>query len=115
MENATFWENMQTLEHSASTIEKNYKAFVSAASKFNNNFTYQYPVQYHAEIPVRSLNDAMWNTMSTTQRYIFVTIIRGINGSLTIIIGLGDTSTIMPLWQQWWIPTPMLREMMMNQ
>jgi hypothetical protein len=52
MENATFWENMQTLEQSASTIEENYKAFVSAASKFNNNIAYQYPVQYHAKIPV---------------------------------------------------------------
>ncbi len=53
MENATFWENMQTLEQSASTTEGNYKAFVSAASKFNENFTYQYPIQYHAEIPVK--------------------------------------------------------------
>jgi hypothetical protein len=53
MENATFWENMQTLEQSANTIEGNYKSFVSAASKFNNNFTtYQYPGQSHAEIPV---------------------------------------------------------------
>jgi hypothetical protein len=52
MENATFWENMQTLEQSASTIEENYKAFVSAASRFNKHFIYQYPVQYHAEIPV---------------------------------------------------------------
>ena len=52
MENATFWENMQALEHSASTIEGNYQAFVSAASRFNNNnFTYQYPAEYHAEIP----------------------------------------------------------------
>jgi hypothetical protein len=52
MENATFWVNMQTLEQSASTIEKNYNAFVSAALKLNNNLTYQYSVQYHAEIPV---------------------------------------------------------------
>ncbi len=52
IKNATFWENMQTLEQSASTIEENYKAFVSAASRFNNNIIYQYPVQYHAEIPV---------------------------------------------------------------
>jgi hypothetical protein len=52
MENATFWENMQTSEQSASTIERNYKAFVSAASRFNNNFNYQYPAEYHAEIPV---------------------------------------------------------------
>jgi hypothetical protein len=51
MENAAFWENVQTLEQSASTIEGNYKAFKSAASKFNNNFTYQYPIQYHAETP----------------------------------------------------------------
>jgi hypothetical protein len=29
MESATFWENMQTLKQSASTIEENYKAFVS--------------------------------------------------------------------------------------
>ncbi len=28
MKNATFWENMQTLEQSVSTIEGNYKAFV---------------------------------------------------------------------------------------
>ncbi len=53
LENSNFWENMQTLERSASTIEENYKAFVSAALKCNNNnFTYQYPAQYHAEIPV---------------------------------------------------------------
>jgi hypothetical protein len=45
-------KNMKTLEQSVSTIEENYKAFVSAASRFNNNFIYQYPVQYHAEIPV---------------------------------------------------------------
>jgi hypothetical protein len=31
MENATFWDNMQILEQSASTIEEKYKAFVSAA------------------------------------------------------------------------------------
>ncbi len=36
-----------------STIEKDYKAFVSAALRCNNNnFTYQYSAQYHAEIPV---------------------------------------------------------------
>jgi hypothetical protein len=52
MENATFWNNMQTLEQLASTIEGNYKSSVSAASKFNNNFTYRYPGQSHAEIPV---------------------------------------------------------------
>ncbi len=51
MENATFWENMHTLEQLASTIEGNYKAFVSAASRFNNNFSYQYPAECHAEIP----------------------------------------------------------------
>jgi hypothetical protein len=55
MENATFWENMQTLEPSAGTIEGNYNSFVSAASKFNNNFTYRYPgwdhVESQAEIP----------------------------------------------------------------
>ena len=55
MENATFWENMQTLEQSAGTIEGNYNSFVSAASKFNNNFTYRYPgwghVESQAEIP----------------------------------------------------------------
>jgi hypothetical protein len=51
MENATFWENMQTLEQSPSTIEGNCKAFVSAASRFNNNFSYQYPAEYHEEIP----------------------------------------------------------------
>jgi hypothetical protein len=39
MENATFWENMQTLEQSVSTIEEAYKTFVSAASKVTNNFT----------------------------------------------------------------------------
>jgi hypothetical protein len=50
MENATFWENMKTLEQSASTIEGNYNSFVSAASKFNKNFTYQYPGQSHGEI-----------------------------------------------------------------
>ncbi len=49
MENATFWENMQTLEQSAGTIEGNYNSFVSAASKFNNNFTYRYPGQDHVE------------------------------------------------------------------
>jgi hypothetical protein len=38
MENATFWENMQTLERSMSTIEGHYKVLVLAASKFNNNF-----------------------------------------------------------------------------
>jgi hypothetical protein len=44
---------MQTLEQSASTIEENDKAFVSAALRCNNNnFTYQYPAQHHAEIPV---------------------------------------------------------------
>ncbi len=37
MENATFWENMQTLEQSASTIAGNYNLLVSATSKFNNN------------------------------------------------------------------------------
>jgi hypothetical protein len=53
MENSTFWANMQSLEHSVSTIEENYKAFVSAALRCsNNNFTYQYPAQYHAEITV---------------------------------------------------------------
>ncbi len=55
MENATFRENMQTLEQSASAIEGNYNSFVSAASKFNNNFTYRYPgrdnVESQAEIP----------------------------------------------------------------
>jgi hypothetical protein len=51
MENATFWENMQTLEQSASTIEGNYKALVSVASRFNNNFSYQYPAEFLAEIP----------------------------------------------------------------
>ncbi len=40
------------LEHSASSIEKKFKAFVSAASRFNNNYIYQYPSQNHAEIPV---------------------------------------------------------------
>ncbi len=49
MENATFWENMQTLEQSTGTIEGNYNSFVSAASKFNNNFTYRYPGQDHVE------------------------------------------------------------------
>ncbi len=48
MENATFWENMQTLEQS---IEGNYNSFVSAASKFNNNFTYRYPGWNHVESP----------------------------------------------------------------
>jgi hypothetical protein len=43
---------MQTLKQSASAYEENYKAFVSAASRFNNNFIYKYPVQYHAEIRV---------------------------------------------------------------
>ncbi len=52
IDNATFWENIQTLEQSASTIEENYRSFVSAASRFNNNLTHQYSVQYHAEIPV---------------------------------------------------------------
>jgi hypothetical protein len=51
MENATFWENMQTLEQSAGTTEGNYNSLVSAASKFNNNFTYRYPGQSHAEVP----------------------------------------------------------------
>ncbi len=55
MENTTFWENMQTLEQSAGTFEGNYNSFVSAASKFNNNFTYRYPgrglAEIHAEIP----------------------------------------------------------------
>ncbi len=49
MENATFWENMQTLEQSAGTIEGNYNSLVSAASKFNNNFTYRYPGREHVE------------------------------------------------------------------
>jgi hypothetical protein len=52
MENATFWKCMQTLEQLVNAIEGNYKAFVQAASRFDNNFTYQYPIQYHAEIPV---------------------------------------------------------------
>jgi hypothetical protein len=53
MANATFWESMQTLEQSACRIEENYKAFVPAVSRCNNNsFTYQYPAKYHAEIPV---------------------------------------------------------------
>jgi hypothetical protein len=53
MENATFWENMQTLEQSAGTIEENYKEFASAALRCNNNnFTYQYPAEHNAEIPV---------------------------------------------------------------
>jgi hypothetical protein len=51
MENATFWENMRTLGQSASTIEGNYNLLVSAASKFNDKFTYQYPGQRHTEIP----------------------------------------------------------------
>ncbi len=52
-ENDTFWENMQTLEQSVSTIEENYKAFVSAPLRCNNNnSTYQNPAQHHAEIPV---------------------------------------------------------------
>jgi hypothetical protein len=42
---------MQTLEQSASTIEGNNNLFVSAASKFNNNFIYRYPGQSYAEIP----------------------------------------------------------------
>jgi hypothetical protein len=42
---------MQKLEQSASTIEENYQAFVSGASRFNNNFIYQYPAEHHAEIP----------------------------------------------------------------
>jgi hypothetical protein len=54
MENATFWENMQALEQSASTIEGNYQAFVSAASRFNNTFSYQYPAEYPAEIPAEN-------------------------------------------------------------
>jgi hypothetical protein len=52
MKNATFGENMHTLEQSVSTIDKNYRSFVSAASKLNNNSVYRYPVQYQAEIPV---------------------------------------------------------------
>jgi hypothetical protein len=54
MKNSTFWENMQTLEQSASTIAGNHNLLVSAASKFNNNFTYWYPgrslAEIHAEI-----------------------------------------------------------------
>ncbi len=53
MENATFWENMQTLEQAAGTIEGNYNFFVSAASKFNNNFTYRYPGRNHVREPSR--------------------------------------------------------------
>jgi hypothetical protein len=53
MENSTFWENMQMLEQTVSMIEANYKSFVLAASRFNNNFTYKYPLQRHAEIPVK--------------------------------------------------------------
>jgi hypothetical protein len=54
MENATFWEIMQTLEHSASTVAGNYNTLVSSASKCNNNFTFRYPgrslAEIHAEI-----------------------------------------------------------------
>jgi hypothetical protein len=35
-----------------SKIEENYRLFKLAASRFNNNSTYWYPIQYHAEIPV---------------------------------------------------------------
>jgi hypothetical protein len=53
MENATFWENMQIFEQLSNTIEENYKAFVSAAFRCNNdNFIYWYPAQHHAEVPV---------------------------------------------------------------
>ncbi len=41
--------NMQTLEQAAGTIEDNYNSFVSAASKFINNFTYKYPGRNHVE------------------------------------------------------------------
>ncbi len=66
----------------------------------------------------RSLNNAMWTTiMFSTPRHVIVIIVRGIKGSLIIIIIIrpGDTSTITPLWQQWWIPTWILWEMTMNQ
>ncbi len=77
LENASFWENMQTLEQSASTINENYKAFAPAALRYNhNNFTDQYPAQHHAEIPVE------------------------IPERCHIIIGPGDMITIMPLWHK---------------
>jgi hypothetical protein len=50
IDNATIWENIQTLEQSAGTIEGSYNSFVSTASKFNKNFTYPYPGQSHGEI-----------------------------------------------------------------
>ncbi len=64
----------------------------------------------------RSLNNAIWITISSTPRYIIVTVVRGIKGSrIILIIDSVDMSTIMLLWQQWWIPTWMLWEMRMNQ
>jgi hypothetical protein len=107
MENATLWENMQTLEQSASTIEENNKAFVSAALRCNiNNFT-STQLNTMQNSQWKSLNDAIWNAMFSTPPYVIALVIQVIRRSLIIIIiiGPGDMSTIMPLWRQRWILT----------
>ncbi len=106
MENATFWENMQILEQSAGTIEGNYNSFVSAASKFNKNFTYQYPGQSHgenhAEIPEgipRQCPFGGQNEHSTAQNFIIVQGIQRQDQELiiTLITGIQDQSLIITL------------------
>jgi hypothetical protein len=45
----------------------------------------------------RSLNDTMWSAVFNAPQDAIATIIPGFKGSLEIIIGLRDMSTIMPL------------------
>lgn len=53
MDNATFWDKIQTVEQASVDVEGNKNSFVSAASTLNNNFTYQFPVQHQLAIPVQ--------------------------------------------------------------
>ncbi len=53
MDNATFWDKIQTVEQASVEVEGNKNSFASAASTLNNNFTYQFPVQHQPAIPVQ--------------------------------------------------------------
>jgi hypothetical protein len=75
MEDATFWENMQTLEQSASTIEENYKAFVSAASSLIIILFTSTQSNTMQKSQWRSLNDALWNAMFSAPQYTIVIIV----------------------------------------
>ncbi len=75
---------------------------------------------FHQTIPYifqRSLDNAAWKAILGIPQRAITSIVRGVRGSLIIIIGPGAMSTILPSWQQRWTqksaPTQTLQEMVM--